>query len=159
MVERLTNQSTTLNAKRWPRLPVLAGLHTEPEHCILNVTSLGKRAGRDIETASLRSAIARQSKILEDQRAIGIRRVEDFNLVVGNVGLVLETTLIGSCDLFLAIEALNVMNLWVDIFGSRDVSTIISCQGSTLAEIRIVFFKKGLEATCCLLPMNLTMIR
>ena len=77
--------------------------------------------------------------ILEDEKAIGIRRVEDFDSFVGNVGIVLETTLRASCRLVLAIDALNVMRKWVDAFGSRDVSALISCQGSTLAELRIKF--------------------
>ena len=103
-------------------------------------------------------AIKYRLEILKEEYDKGLRKVEDFNLVVGDVGLVLETTLKYSCHLSLAIEALNVMHTWVDDFGSRDVSAIISCQGMALAELSIKFFRKGLNATCCLLPMNLTMI-
>lgn len=156
--KRLTNQSTTRNAKSWPRLPILANLPTEPEGCILEVTSLGKSAGSDSETASLVVVIKNQLKILEEQYESGSRRVKDFDLFVGDVGLVLETTLEESCHISLAIEATKVLHKWVDIFGSRDVSTVISCYGITLADLRIEFLKKGLGATCCLLPMNLTMI-
>ena len=110
------------------------------------------------ESISLELAIVRQLVILEDEKEIGIRIVEDFRSFASNVGIVLETTLKFSCHLFLAIEALNVMRKWVDAFGSRDVSAIISCQGSTLAELWVEFSKNGLEATCCLLPTNLTMV-
>ena len=159
LLKRLTNQSTILNAKSWPRLPIYALLPTEPDGCYLQVTSLGKRAGSDSETVSLGVAIRNKLNFLEEQYDSGSRRIEDFNLVVGDVGLVLETTLKDSCRLSLAIEALKVLHTWVDVFGSRDVSTAISCHGITLAGLRIEFLKKGLEATCCLLPINLTTIR
>ena len=110
------------------------------------------------ESLSLEMAIVRQLAILEDEKEIGVRIVEDFDLFDRNVGIVLETTLKFSCHLFLAIEALNVMRKWVIAFGSRDVSAIISCQGLTLAELRVEFSNNGLEATCCLLPTNLTMV-
>ena len=137
---------------------MVAELHTQSEGCLLEVTSLGQRAGTSSETTSLIEAIGKQLEVLEEEKEKGIRRAEDSNLVVGNVGLVLETTLRKSCHIFLAIEALNVMRMWVLVFGSRDVSAIISSEGSTLAQLEVEFLKQGLEPTCCLLPTNLTII-
>ena len=115
--------------------------------------------GTDDETASLVEAIGKQLKLLEKQEEEGRRRVQDFDLVVNEVGLVLETTLRASLRISLAIEALNILNMWVDVFGgSRDVSAIISCEGTTLAELKVEFLN-DLEAMCCSLPTNLTTIR
>ena len=138
----------------------MAGIiQIEPEICKLKVTSLGQRAGTEIETASLNQAIRRQLKILEKGEEKGRRRVEDFNLVVNGVGLVLETTLIGSLRISLAIGAVNILDIWVDVFGgSRDISATISCEEIMLAELRVEFLN-GLEATCCSLPMNITTMR
>ncbi len=94
--------------------------------------------------------------MLQEQKEKGSQRAEDFNLIVVNVGLVLDTILSSSLYIQLAIEALEIMHMWVDIFGSRDVSAIISCEGTTLAELRVEFLKKGFEAASCL---NLTTSR
>ena len=138
---------------------MIAAIHTKPEGCILSVTCLGHRAGTDSETASVVKAIREQGELLKEQKAQGLRRAKDFNLVVADVGLVLETTLEQSLYISLVIESLEIMQLWVDVFGSRDVSAIIRCQRTTLGELKIEFLKQGLEATSCLLPLNLTMIK
>ena len=71
----------------------------------------------------------------------------------------LETTLIGSLRISLAIGAVNILDVWVDVFGgSRDISAIISCEEIMLAELKVKF-SQGLEATCCSLPMNITTMR
>ena len=118
---------------------MVAIIHTDPEGCVLEVTSLGQRAGTNSETASLVEAIRKQLELLKEQKEHGRERVRDFDLVVNEVSLVLETTLELSTRISLAIEALNILNMWVDIFGSRDVSAIISCAGTTLAELRVEF--------------------
>ena len=158
-MRRLTNQSSSLNAKQWPRLPLKAVIHTDPKGCILSATCLGQRAGSDSETASVIEAIRKQEEILKDQATKGSKRARDFYLVVAEVGLVLETALKNSLYISLAIESLAIMYLWVDAYGTRDISAIISCQGTTLAELRIVFLEKGLESSGCLLPVNLTRSR
>ena len=76
-----------------------------------------------------------------------------------DVELALETTLEASLLIQLAIEALMLMQKWVDTFGSRDVWTVISCQEITLAQLAVAFLKLGLEAGSCLFPLNLTMSR
>lgn len=118
---------------------MVAVIHTDPEGCHLEVTSLGQRAGTDSETASLVEAIGKQLEFLKEEKEGGRQRVQDFDLVVNEVSLVLETTLRASLRISLAIEALNILNMWVGLFGSRDVSAIISCVRTTLAELRVDF--------------------
>ncbi len=101
-------------------------------------------------------AIRKQEELLKEEKKGGLRRAQDFNRVIADVGLVLETTLEYSLHISLAIESLAIMYLWVDVYGSRDVSAIVSCEGITLAELRIEFLEKGLELTGCPLPLNLT---
>ena len=125
---------------------MVAVIETDFKGCVLKVTSLGKRTGTDSDTASLEEAIRRQLELLEEDKKEGRRLVFDFNLVVNEVDLVLETTLKFSLRLLLAIAALNMLRIWVDAFGSRDISAIISCKEITLAELKVKFLE-GLEAT------------
>ena len=155
----LTHQSSSLNVKPWPRLPFRAVIRTDPYQCLLSVTCLGERAGTDKETASAKVAIWKQGEILEEQEKQGLRRAKDFKLVVADIGLALETTLRQSLDISLAIESMDVLYMWVQLYGSRDISAIISCEGTWLAKLEIVFLNKGLETTGCLLPLNLTSSR
>ena len=106
----------------------------------------------------MKEAIRKQEEILKKQVTKG-KKARDFNLVVAEVGLVLETTLEESLYMSLAIESLAIMYLWVDAYGTRDISAIISCEGTTLAELRIEFLEEGLKTTGCLLPLNLTSSR
>lgn len=152
----LTHQSSSLNARHWPHLPLRAVISTEPYGCILSATCLGQRAGTDNETLSVEQAIREQVEFLEKRQRQGAGRAKDFDLVVADVGLVLETTLESSLVLPLAIRALEILHLWVDAYGSRDISAIIVCEKERLAEIRIEFLRNGLETTGCLLPLNLT---
>ena len=158
-VKRLTNHSSSLNVKHWPRLPLRASIHTDPDGCFLSVICLGHRAGTDTETASVVQAIRQQGELLKEQQSHGVERATDFDRLVGNVFLVLDTTLIDSLYISLAIESLEILHLWVDAYGSRDISAIISCEGTTVAELRLGFLNQGLETMGCLFPLNLTSSR
>ena len=152
----LTHQNSSLNVRPWPRLPFGAVIQTDPYQCLLRVTCLGERAGTAKETAAAKVAIYKLGELLEDQEEQGVRRAGASKRVVADVGLALETTLRESLDISLAIESMDVLYVWMNLYGSRDISAIISLEGTILARIWIVFLNKGLETTGCLLPLNLT---
>ena len=155
----LTHQSSSLNVNAWPRLPFGAVIQTDPYQCLLRVTCLGERAGTAKETAFAKVAIYKLGELLEDQEEQGVRKASDSKQVVADIGLALETTLRQSLDISLAIESMDVLYVWMDLYGSRDISAIISCEGTILAKLWIVFLKKELETTGCLLPLNPTSSR
>ena len=158
-VERLTNQSSSLTVKHWPPLPLKAVIHTDPEGCVLSVICLGNRAGTDTETAHVLQAIRQQGHLLEEQQSHGIERATDFDMLVTDVILALDTRLKNSLYISLAIESLEILHLWVKVYGSRDISTIISCEGGAVALLEIKFMNQGPDTTGCLLPLNQTSSR
>ena len=131
-----------------------AVIHTDPDGCVLSVICLGHRAGTDTETAHVVQAIRQQGHLLEEQQSHGIERATDFDMLVADVNLVLNTTSKDSLYISLAIESLEILHLWVDVFGSRDISAIISCERTTVAKLRIEFMSQGPDTTGCLLPLN-----
>ena len=154
--KEVDNQSSSLNVKHWPSLPLRAVIHTDPDGCVLSVICLGNRAGTDTETAHVVQAIRQQGHLLEEQQSHGIERATDFNMLVTDVILVLDTTLKDSLYISLAIESLEILHLWVEVYGSRDISAIISCEGTTVAKLKIRFINQGPDTTACLLPLNQT---